>query len=99
MFNKPLNILPETEQFSEELFKKLYEWEEYLFVKELSSQGKEDIGDPKALFQVMFETELDHNRTMPDEIKNKIADLRVFTLGYATQEVIDLISKKEPPRK
>ena len=98
MFNKSLNILPDAKQFSEELFKKLYEWEEYLFIKELSSQGK-DIEDPKGLFQVMYETELDHNRTMPDEIKNKIADLRVFTLGYATQEVIDLINKKEPPRK
>ena len=98
MFNKPLSMLADAKKRSTILFKKLYGWEEYLFMKELSSQGK-DIGDPKGLFQVMYETELDHNRTMPDEIKSKIADLRVFTLGYATQEVIDLINKKEPPRK
>ena len=98
MFKKPLSMLEEAKKNSPVLFKKLYEWEEYFFLKDIAAHGG-NIENPKELFKFFFETELEENQNLPEEIKSKIADLRVFTLGYATQEVIELINKKEPPRK
>lgn len=98
MFNKPLSMLAEAEKKSPALFKKLYEWEEYFFLQDIAAHGG-NVENPKELFKFFFDTELEKNQNLPEEIKSKIADLRVFTLGYATQEVIDLVNEKMPPRQ
>lgn len=98
MFNKPLSMLEGAKKNSPVLFKKLYEWEEYLFLKNLAEPSG-NVENPKELFKFLFDIELEKNQQLPEEIKSKIADLRVFTLGYATQEVIDLINEKMPPRQ
>lgn len=98
MFNKPLSMLADAKKNSPVLFKKLYEWEEYFFLRDIADKGGH-IENAKELFKFFFESELEKNQQLPEEIKSKIADLRVFTLGYATQDVIDLVNEKMPPRQ
>lgn len=91
-------MLKDAQKNSPALFKKLYEWEEYSFLQDIAAHNG-NVENPKELFKSFFEAELEKNQHLPNEIKGKIADLRVFTLGYATQEVIDLINEKMPPRQ
>ena len=91
-------MLADAKKNSPVLFKKLYEWEEYFFLRDIAAQGG-NVENAKELFKFFFDTELEKNQNLPEDIKCKIADLRVFTLGYATQEVIDLVNEKMPPRQ
>lgn len=92
MFKKPLTILAEANTFSEELFSKLYAMEESLFVRDCEEHGN-TVENPKELFKAMFDMEYKNALDLPEEIRAKIADLRVYVLGYGTEEVCKLINK------
>lgn len=67
-------MLAEAEKKSHAFFKKLYEWEEYFFLQDIAAHDG-NVENPKELFKFFFDTELEKNQNLPEEIKSKITNL------------------------
>ena len=80
-YHRDLKVSKKAESFSEEYFKKLYKKEETTWLKERKDETKENF---KELFRFKIK---DLKSNLPNEIIQKVADIRVLALKYVSSDI------------